>query len=119
MKRMHLFARRAVPSEQTVVTQRSEALQQAWTIAVASAVIIAAMIIASVSAGAVNQRVRTACKNDYFRHCPAYEVGTAKLRTCMTKAGKRKQLSHRCLRALIDAGQVPRRYLKSKYLKRL
>lgn len=93
------------------LTARIEILERGWALALATAVVASAMIIAISSAGAVSQRVKDACKNDYFRHCPAYEVGTPQLRTCMTKAGKRKQLSRVCLRALIDAGQVPRKYL--------
>jgi len=96
------------------VTARLEVIDRAWMIVMAGVVLVSAMIIASSSAGAISKRVKNACKHDYFRHCPAYEVGTAQLRTCMTKAGKRKQLSRVCLRALIDAGQVPRRYL-TKY----
>lgn len=70
------------------------------------------LFFAAQPADAVSQRVKNACKNDYFRHCPAYNVGSPQLRTCMTKAGKRKQLSRVCLRALIDAGEVPRKYLR-------
>ncbi len=95
-----------------LLTVRPEILERAWMAAITSTVVVAAMLIASAPAGAISQRVKTACKSDYFRHCPAYEVGTPQLRTCMTKAGKRKQLSRRCLRALIDTGQVPRRYLR-------
>ena len=80
-------------------------------LAVTSAVFVAAMLIASLPVHAVSQRVKHACKSDYFRHCPAYAVGSPQLRTCMTKAGKRKQLSRRCMRALIDGGEVPRKYL--------
>ena len=92
-------------------TARLEIFDRAWMVVMAGIVLVSAMIIASSSAGAVSKRVKNACKNDYFRHCPAYHVGTPQLRTCMTKAGKRKQLSRVCLRALIDAGQVPRKYL--------
>lgn len=95
-----------------LLTARPEILERTWWAALTSAVAVAAMLIASGPAGAVSQRVKNACKNDYFRHCPAYNVGSPQLRTCMTKAGKRRQLSRRCLRALIDHGEVPRKYLK-------
>ncbi len=94
-----------------LLAARLEVLDRAWVLVMAGTVVVTAMIIASSSAGAVSQRVKNACRDDYFRHCPAYHVGTPQLRTCMTKAGKRKQLSRRCLRALIDAGEVPRKYL--------
>ncbi|MCH9765745.1 MAG: hypothetical protein K0U34_07115 [Alphaproteobacteria bacterium] len=80
----------------------------------AASVAVAAMVIASISAHAVSQRVKNACKNDYYRHCPSHAIGSPQLRTCMTQAGKRKQLSRRCLRALIDTGEVPRKYLKRR-----
>lgn len=71
-------------------------------------------IWAGPASAVVTERVKKACKSDYYRHCPSYAIGTPQLRTCMTKAGKRKQLGHGCLRALIDAGEVPRKYLKKR-----
>jgi hypothetical protein len=57
-------------------------------------------------ATAASPRVERACKNDYLQFCPAYEVGSAGLRSCMRQAGKR--LSPRCIDALRDSGQIPR-----------
>ena len=95
-----------------LVTARVEWIGRILLLALAAAVLVGASIITSLSANAVSKRVKKACSNDYYRHCPAYMVGTPQLRTCMTKAGKRRQLSRRCLRALIDSGEVPRKYLK-------
>lgn len=93
------------------------AVRVAWsettvTILFASAAFAIAALILSGSAFAVSEKVKSACKSDYYRHCKAYMVGTPQLRTCMTQAGKRKQLSSRCLRALINNGEVPRKYMK-------
>lgn len=85
-----------------------------WILTIASLVVLAALVVMAADAGAVSKRVKKACKGDYLRHCPAYAVGSPQLRTCMTKAGKRKQLSRRCLRTLIDSGQVPRKYLRRR-----
>lgn len=64
-------------------------------------------VVAPVDARAVSQRVKNACGSDYSRFCSAYKVGSAKLRQCMRS--NRRRLSKRCLRALVDAGQISRR----------
>jgi hypothetical protein len=63
-------------------------------------------LLVATPAGAVNQRVRNACKDDYFRFCPAYAPDTAELRSCMRQVGKR--LSPRCVDALVDSGEIRR-----------
>lgn len=95
-----------------LMTLRTDVFERGLVLLMSGALVIAIIMITSSAAEAVSQRVKNACRDDYFRHCPAYNVGSSQLRTCMTKAGKRKQLSHQCLRALIDTGQVPRKYLK-------
>ena len=77
-----------------------------------------AVVALAVSAGltfggaalAVSPRVENACRDDYFRYCSAYPVGSAALRLCMES--KSKNLSQTCVRALIDAGEVDRRRIK-------
>lgn len=77
--------------------------------------VLAVFLVSIGTANAViTKKVQAACKKDYYRHCPSYSIGTPELRTCMTKAGKRRQLRSVCLRALINAGEVPRRYLKKR-----
>ena len=75
---------------------------------------MAAVLLAllTVEAAAYSKKVETACKADYDTHCPAYKVGSAALRNCIELAGKRGNLSKRCFDALVDAGMVPRKYLK-------
>jgi hypothetical protein len=80
--------------------------------AAAATVAFAALSLLTIDAGAVGSRVRSACKNDYYRFCPKYEVGTPQLKNCMAQAGRRHALTPRCLDALIDAGDVPRKYRK-------
>jgi len=63
-------------------------------------------------ARSVSVKVQNACVSDYNRFCPSYKVGSTKLRQCMRSHGKR--LSDRCLRALVDDGQISRRVLRRK-----
>ena len=63
--------------------------------------------------GPYSARVRRACKSDYNRFCPGYSLYGTELRRCMQAAGK--AISKRCIRALIDAGEVPRSMLKEGY----
>lgn len=95
-----------------LLAAKSDPVKELGKIAALTGLAAGILFFATQPADAVSQRVKNACKNDYFRHCPAYHVGSPQLRTCMTKAGKRKQLSRVCLRALIDAGEVPRKYLR-------
>ena len=69
-----------------------------------------AIALAGAAAVAYSPRVENACRDDYFRYCPGYPVGSASLRLCMES--KSKQLSRTCVTALIDSGEVDRRRLK-------
>jgi hypothetical protein len=64
------------------------------------------------SARAVSPEVENACREDYFRHCAAYTVGSPALRLCME--AKSKELSQTCIRALIDSGEVDRSRIKKR-----
>jgi hypothetical protein len=48
--------------------------------------------------------VENYCKDDYFRYCSPYGLGTDALRRCMEANGK--TLSRNCQQALKDAGYV-------------
>lgn len=72
----------------------------------AAALALGAVLISAGTASAASARVERACKSDYLQFCPAYEVGSAGLRSCMRQAGKR--LSPRCIDALRDSGEIPR-----------
>ena len=67
-------------------------------------------------AGAVSARGENACRRDYSRFCSAYSLGSTKLKNCMRANGKR--LSKRCMRALVDSGQVSRRKLRKRRRRR-
>ena len=68
----------------------------------------AALAATAGSASAYSSRVKSACKSDFYRFCPAYSVGSSQLRACMRSAGG--NVSRRCIDALADSGEV-----KSKY----
>jgi hypothetical protein len=48
--------------------------------------------------------VENYCKDDYFRYCSPYALGSDELRRCMEANGK--TLSRNCQQALKDAGYV-------------
>ena len=71
----------------------------------------AAMGLAAASAFAYGPKVERACKADYYRFCPNYQLNTPALRTCME--AKSQQLSPVCISALLDAGEVDKKFLKN------
>jgi hypothetical protein len=62
------------------------------------------------TANAYSKRVRDACAADYTSLCSQYPKGSTKLRRCFES--NRKVLSSDCISALVDAGEVPARYLR-------
>lgn len=79
----------------------------------AAAAVVAAggfMITATGQAGAVSERVKQACKNDYYQFCPSYQVGSSALRQCMRAQGK--NLSLVCRRALASEGEISSKYAR-------
>lgn len=71
-----------------------------------TALALGAVLLGANAASAASAKVERYCKNDYLQFCPAYEVGSAGLRSCMRQAGRR--LSPRCIDALRDSGEIPR-----------
>jgi hypothetical protein len=69
-------------------------------------------LAATGAAHAYSGRVKSACKSDFYRFCPSYKVESAELRACMRAVGG--NISTRCLDALADAGEIPRKYHSSQ-----
>jgi hypothetical protein len=65
---------------------------------------------ACTTANAYSENVRKACAADYTSLCSQYPKGSTKLRRCFES--NRKVLSNDCISALVDAGEVPARYLR-------
>lgn len=59
---------------------------------------------------AYSKKVDSACAGDYQSYCSQYTPKSAAMRRCFES--NRKNLSRTCINALIDAGQVPRKYRK-------
>lgn len=72
----------------------------------AAAVALAALALGTGSAGALSNKVKNACSNDYYKFCPSHPVGSTSLDQCMRQVGKR--LSPRCIDALRDSGEIRR-----------
>lgn len=66
---------------------------------------------AASAAWAYSPKVEQACKTDYYRFCPNYPLNTPALRNCMES--KSTQLSPVCITALLDAGEVDKKFLKN------
>jgi hypothetical protein len=80
--------------------------------ALLSAALIAGAGLLATPAGAYSQKVTKACATDYQNFCSQYEPDSTELRRCFES--NRKGLTHDCVSALIDAGEVPAKYLTRK-----
>lgn len=76
-----------------------------------AAVLMSAGLIAT-PAGAYSAKVRKACAGDYQNFCSQYAPDSTELRRCFES--NRRGLTHVCVTALVDAGEVPAKYLKRK-----
>lgn len=87
------------------------------TRAIFTAALVAGAIGLQVStASAYSSAVRNACIGDYLSYCSHTTPGSAKLRSCMRKAGPR--LSGRCVKALVNAGMVSKSAVSRRAAKR-
>ncbi len=66
-------------------------------------------LAASQSARAWSEDVVNNCTNDYLAYCKQHSPESTELRYCME--AHRNQLSKQCISALVDAGEVPKKYL--------
>jgi hypothetical protein len=64
------------------------------------------------AAAAYSQKIKDACSADYGSLCSKYKQGSAELRRCFES--NRRVLTTECVQALVDAGEVPARYLKER-----
>ena len=75
--------------------------------AVMSAALIA---LSATSAVALSKKVKNACAGDYQDYCSQYVPDSTQARRCFES--NHKALSKPCIRALVDAGEVPSKYLR-------
>ena len=81
--------------------------------ALATGITAAAMmlggLLGSHSARAWSEGIILNCTEDYFAYCKEHSPESPELRYCME--AHRNQISKQCVKALIDAGEVPKKYL--------
>lgn len=77
-----------------------------------AAVAAGAVLLLTAPAMAYSAKVRQACAGDYQNFCSQYTPDSTELRRCFES--NRKGLTRSCVTALVDAGEVPARYLKRK-----
>ena len=77
-----------------------------------AAFVAGAALLTGTAANAYSAKVKDACAGDYQSFCSQYLPDSTELRRCFES--NRKGLSHTCVTALIDAGEVPAKYLVKK-----
>ena len=82
-----------------------------WGASAVLAAVVAMAVSPAVAQSTYPPAVENYCKEDYFRYCAPYSLGTDELRRCMEANGR--TLSRNCQQALIDAG-----YAKTSRLRR-
>ena len=77
-------------------------------------VAVAALSAATIAseAGAVSLSVKMACAADYYAHCSQHDPDSPGVRKCMRAVGK--NLSSRCINALVAAGEAPKSAIEKK-----
>jgi len=76
------------------------------------AISAAALTFAGTSADAYSAKVKNACSSDFASLCGKYRQGSSELRRCFES--NRRVLSRDCIEALVNAGEVPARYLRQR-----
>jgi len=76
------------------------------TIIISGAVLLAysVTLLPAIAAQPITEREKRDCPNDYKRLCGDYGLGTEALRACMSR--NIKKVSHACVGALVDAGEM-------------
>lgn len=69
-----------------------------------------AVAMSASAAMAMPKKVKDACGLDYQDYCSQYVPDSAAARSCFES--NRRSLSKDCVRALVDAGMVPAKYLR-------
>jgi hypothetical protein len=71
---------------------------------------LVAMALSTTGAEAFSKKVRRACGLDYQDFCSMHDPASSAARRCFES--NRRSLSKGCIRALVDAGEVPAKYLR-------
>lgn len=73
-----------------------------------AALSVALIAMAATGALAMSKKVKDACAGDYQDFCSQYVPESTQARRCFES--NHKSLSRPCIRALVDAGEVPSKY---------
>jgi len=68
------------------------------------ALAFALVLLATGAQAEITQRLKQACRAEYFAYCSEHAVGSAGLRECMRAVEAR--LSHPCLKELVASGEA-------------
>jgi hypothetical protein len=79
---------------------------------IASTLFVAALVIVTIPAYAVDPRVSRACVGDYLSLCSAHDPESPGVRKCFRANGAK--LSSKCLNALVAAGEVSKAEIARK-----
>ncbi len=75
----------------------------------AAATALSALLAGPGTARAWTEGIILNCTQDYFAYCKEHSPESPELRSCMD--AHRTQISKQCVQALLDAGEVPKKYL--------
>jgi hypothetical protein len=82
-------------------------MQMTFGAAAAAAIFACAVFLLPAKAAdgsGVTEREKRDCQVDYKKYCSEYGLGTNALRACMSR--NIKKISHVCVGALVDAGEI-------------
>ncbi len=88
-----------------ISTARAGAGAAIKAVALSAAGVVALLAVDATRAAAQQTyppEVEAQCRDDYFRHCSSYALGSTELRRCMESKGR--NLAPNCQQALKDAG---------------
>ena len=74
--------------------------------------VVALLLVGATAAHAVDESVKQFCTDDYMAYCSQHAPESTEVRYCME--AHRNELSKQCVKALVDAGEVPKKYLSKK-----
>jgi hypothetical protein len=83
--------------------------QRALAAGISVSMLALAGLAAAPSAMAWSDDIINHCTGDYLTYCKEHSPESAEVRYCME--AHRNQISKQCIQALLDAGEVPKKYL--------